>query len=398
MIKIFIKRIIGEYTVARIKRIKHKLVSQKKNIETNCPYQVLSNDYHTTCGYYDHDPIQSGRILIVATDKQLKSVNNLCIDLETKKILVSIQSALANWQQANRLQWLGMNRFIFNDFVQGSFVSKEYKEGNLISHPFPIYDANENIGISIDFLRTGYLRAGYGYTNLSFPEIEGNDIAIRVFRLEDNVILNQICYSDILSHIEDNVNLRNCYINHVSIAPDGRKFLFFFIEKRASYHMCYLFVFEDGKLKIIENELSASHYTWKNNNQIVTTSYDKQRKCGYYLYDLNKHTRDRLMGDILTDDGHPTFITEEIFVTDTYPDKAGFQKVKLVNLSINEVETVISIYSTAKHMGEMRCDLHPRYDADTKKIVFDADVDGHRRVYIINLEEQKWLSKIGKEN
>ena len=47
----------------------------------------------------------------------------------------------------------------------------------------------------------------------------------------------------------------------------------------------------------------------------------------------------------------------------------------------------MSIYSSAKHLGEKRCDLHPRVSLNSGKVYFDADIDGKRRIYVFKLED-----------
>lgn len=148
-------------------------------------------------------------------------------------------------------------------------------------------------------------------------------------------------------------------------------------------------VWNKNKIIILDKELSASHYTWKDNNIIMATMYDSKRNCRYFFYNTETLEKNIVMEDLLVKDGHPTFVSENLFVTDTYPDKAGFQKILLVDTQKKEVKTVLSIYSSSKHMGVERCDLHPRYDFENNSVYFDADIDGRRRIYGFNLGDVK---------
>ena len=71
----------------------------------------------------------------------------------------------------------------------------------------------------------------------------------------------------------------------------------------------------------------------------------------------------------------------------TYPDAAGFQRILLVDIANERINECVSIYSSAKHVGVERCDLHPRISKETNEVYFDADIDGHRRVYSFSLLE-----------
>ena len=65
-----------------------------------------------------------------------------------------VRSSVCNWQQANRLMWIGTNRFIYNDFINGKYVSIENKNGSNLIHKFPIYDSTDKIAVSV-FLDLG---------------------------------------------------------------------------------------------------------------------------------------------------------------------------------------------------------------------------------------------------
>lgn len=398
MLKSFIKHLIGDYTVARVKRVMNKLRSGKNLIVTEYPLDTIEDGYHTFFGYYDHTPANHNKILYLTANEKMSIGINKCVDVVPKKEIKEIMTHAINWQQGDRLYWIGKDRFLFNDFDGENYISREVFDNHVVTHPWPIYDSNGEIAISVDFTRLGYLRPGYGYTDLSFPDITEESTAISVYKLSTEELLYSVKYEDIIAVLNDDVNIKQCYINHISISPDGKKFLFFFIEKRHSVHMCYLCLCESGQITLLEEKLSASHYTWRDNTTIMTTSYDDKRNCKYYMYDISLKQRKVILENDLVEDGHPTFVTDTIFITDTYPDAAGYQRIKMINLETKEIDMLIEIYSTSKHMGVERCDLHPRYDRDNKKLYFDADVDGHRRLYILNLEEHRWIKEEERKN
>ncbi len=397
MFKKIVKKFIGEYTLSSIKRVICKIRSGKETIITKYPLRVISEGKHTSCGYYDHTPVCSNKLLYISTDSNMKTVFNHCLDFETCCQTYTV-SNIANWQQGNRLFWIEKDRYIYNDFEKGAYVSKEINRGETMTHPWPVYDANGQIAVSLDFSRLGSLRPGYGYSELPPTDITENAIAMSIYRLDSEAKICDITYRNLLDALKEKVILSRCYINHISISPKGDRVLFFFIEKKETFHMCYLGIWDSGKIRFLERELSASHYTWKDNDTILTTSYDAQRNCGYYLYHVSACTRKDVLRDVLIEDGHPTYISEKLFLTDTYPDSAGYQRIKLVNLETGEVETLLEIYSSAKHMGVKRCDLHPRYDSEHEKIYFDANTDGWRRLYLLNLEGHRWIRESRKKD
>ena len=70
----------------------------------------------------------------------------------------------------------------------------------------------------------------------------------------------------------------------------------------------------------IETEEKVSHYVWCDNNCILYTSYDKDTKCRYFKYYLNGK-KEVVNPESLTVDGHPSILSDNYIITDTYPDK-----------------------------------------------------------------------------
>lgn len=387
LIKQIVYKIFGNNIGKQVRRVVNYYKSGREKINCSIKYKTFSCGYHTSCGYYDLDPIREGELLVISSDNSVEKAKIHKINIETCEDRIVGESFVVNWQQGNRLKWIGNNRLIFNSFEKGEYVSVEMCDSVRKIHPWPIYDVNRDTAVTLDFNRLGWLRPGYGYTKFPLREITLNDCAIRFFKLSTNINITSISYRDIIEKIPREVCLQKCYVNHLSFSPSGRKCLFFFIEIVNGIHQCSLGVWDGERVLFLDTDLSASHYTWKDDNTILTTSYDKERKCRYYLYSLEDMKRQEVLPDILKQDGHPTYIKDDIIVTDTYPDQAGFQKIRVVDISSKKVQDVLSIYSTAKHVGVERCDLHPRYAKETQEIYFDADIDGKRRVLGFKLED-----------
>ena len=393
LIKNFVKKIIPSEKRQIILRKCNYLLSGGKKIKSKVRLSVIDDGYHSTCGYYDLDPVRNGFLLYITSDKAYEIASIKCLDIKSGKKEELFKGLVLNWQQGNRLRWLGEKRYIFNSYENDSYISVECDHGKKKLHSYPVYDANETFAISIDFNRLGYLRPGYGYTKFAYNEVSQDDIAISVYDIETDEQVFTIRFSDILRVLAQEKitinDINNCYINHISISPLKDKFLFFFIEKQKTIHMCYLMVWEKNGIKLMDRELSASHYTWKDNKTILATMYTPSRECGYFYYNTESGKRTDVLPNKLKMDGHPTFIDGNVFVTDTYPDKAGFQKILLVNEQSGDITTVLKIYSTSKHMGVQRCDLHPRYSVENNRVYFDADIDGRRRIYSFLVGENK---------
>lgn len=387
IIKNILYFLFGDDIGSKIKRIIKFYLSGKKKINSVVELREISICYHTSCGYYDFDPVRNGKLLFITSGKNYNEVNINKYDLQSKQNKVIEKGYVLNWQQGNRLLWINDNTFIFNNFLNNRYISEEIRNNDRVIHKFPIYDVSSNIAVSVDFNRLGWMRPGYGYRKFQVQNVEINDVAFTFFDLNNDKIIKKILYGDIIYQLKKQVNLNNCYINHLKFSPDGKKLMFFFIEIVNGRHMCYLSLYQNNQILILDKELCASHYTWRNNEELLVTSYDNNRNCNYYIYNIVTETREIIMRDKLKTDGHPTFIDATRFITDTYPDSCGFQKILYVDIERSEIKELVSIYSSAKHLGEKRCDLHPRVSLNSGKVYFDADIDGKRRIYVFKLED-----------
>ena len=86
----------------------------------------------------------------------------------------------------------------------------------------------------------------------------------------------------------------------------------------------------------------------------------------------------------LQKDGHPSMLDQKSIITDTYPDKIGFQKILFSNLYSDKTIEIAEIYSKFKVNPEQRTDLHPRLNKSKNKICFDANIHGYRQLFVLS--------------
>ncbi|MBO5580155.1 MAG: hypothetical protein J5952_07020 [Prevotella sp.] len=93
----------------------------------------------------------------------------------------------------------------------------------------------------------------------------------------------------------------------------------------------------------------------------------------------------------LTNDGHPSYCPTDnnLVVFDTYPDRARIQEVKVArdtDVEGKDIKVLARVFAPFKYDNDTRCDLHPRWSRDGKKVCFDACFEGHRGLYVVNVE------------
>lgn len=384
---VFLKKII--YSGVRI-------IYHKARVITTVKTEVLHLEkVDVFFGYYDISPFRGDRILY---HEHQKNSDTVAIIVDSQKYdartLIAVSKAW-NWQQGSRLRWhpCDSNKIIFNDYDGEKYICRivDVSNGEEQRIAWPLYDIDNNctLGISLDFARLGIKRPGYGYTCYKYqqePDLQNNGIFI--VDIKRNKILKTITYNDIAKSIDGGLyDYSDFYINHLSFSPDGKKFLFFWIQGLGGYHKASLLVYDciAEKIIILEREGKVSHYAWRNNDEILCTVFDSDNECRYFLYSIERQSKRIVRGDVLLRDGHPSFIDQETIVTDTYPDKYGYQQLNIVAINAKTHKNIAQLYSVPVDRAEIRTDLHPRISPDRQKICVDSNNRGTRDIVLFTV-------------
>lgn len=380
-----------------IKSVQHffyRLFYGLDKIRSSYEYVIIKQNFSDIFfGYYDISPFNSIDEILYVKKKRNSNEIEICLndsnDL-SKEIIIATSKAW-NWQQGCRLRWFpGSNDFImFNFFESGRYGTRIInKNGDLIKNlNYPLYDISNdgNIGLSLNFERLGVLRPGYGYTCQSYIPIDLPNESINIINISTDTIIDRLTYSSIANFVSASCNLNNCYVNHLSFSPNSNSFLFFWIEIINGYHKASLLVYDIFKKQIIplEIEEKVSHYVWLDNDNILCTSYKNPTTCRYFTYNLTKKSKTPYCPHSLYMDGHPSVDEDSYLLTDTYPDKNGFQYVYMVDSKSDIKKSLFKVYMKPVANGEMRTDLHPRFNHDHTKICIDSNRNGYREIMIL---------------
>ena len=73
-------------------------------------------------------------------------------------------------------------------------------------------------------------------------------------------------------------------------------------------------------------------------------------------------------------------------MNDTYPDREKReQHVYLYETASGKRIPLADLHSPPEYTGEWRCDTHPRFSPDGKKVVVDSAHNGGRQLYLIDV-------------
>lgn len=371
-------------------------VTGNKKVNTRCEYTVYSNSgCHTYFGYYDVSPFQGEKVTYLEREINSQICKIVLNDVHNTSKRYIADSRAWNWQQGIRLRWFPKteNVISFNDYFDGKYINRIIdiytKEERRLDWPLYDIDCDGKLGITLNFERLGVMRPGYGYTCEPYKVGDLWNDGISIIDIEKNQLVKTITYKDLSSNIKKASDINHFYLNHLSFSPDGTKFLFFWIDEANGYHQASLGVYNilTDELIPLEIEKKASHYVWDGNDNIICTLLDNIQYARYYRFNLKDRSKTLICDNSLPFDGHPSIYKGGVFLTDTYPDRRGFQHIYLVNEKDDTKTELLKIYSVPTHFVEMRTDLHPRLSINKKYISFDSCHDGLRKMLVLKLDE-----------
>lgn len=311
-----------------------------------------------------------------------------------------------NWHKGCRLQWLNEKEVIFNNAVDGKIISSivnvETKETRNL--PFPIDTAHvsekESIATTFSYERLQVCMPGYGYPYSDESYL--NEKAPRetgLFLMDLNTgEKNLIVPISVLVEKfgRENSDKYYHYVTHTEFSRDGRYISFLYrrmeeggdINKRVT--MMVVYDRQTENLILLPTQVSGSHYVWNAKNQIIASCIIDGKSC-HVLYDMNDVDNYKIIRpDILNQDGHQTFVNDNVFLTDTYPDKWRQCQIYKVDILSNSVSKVLSINSPKQFMSKtvynyIDCDLHPRVSPSGKYVCCDVCYTGKRSLLVMLL-------------
>lgn len=370
--------------------IKDEMIgAQEKKVKV---YEIKGR--HVFFGYFDLAQIdkKEEKMLVISVDKKAKTDKDVAyigyFDLKNdKNEYVELAATRAwCWQQGARLRFHPYrdNVILFNDVENGKYVCREFDIANrqvLKTYSEALYDIDSEMkyGIGLNFSRLQRLRPGYGYDKLEdntkgikAPE---NDGIYRV-NLETGEKTLMVSYKE-LAKTNDRDEKYEHYVNHLSISPDGKKFIFFHIYAIEGYTKwktgLYVMDISGENMKLLEDSHNVSHYCWKNNDEVLITLVEPGKKQYYAMYNVNTGEKNIIGGNVLTRDGHPWILEDrKSFISDTYPDGHSVQHLFRYDMQSGKKEEIAALYSDPRLYMEKRCDLHPRVSASERIVTVDS--------------------------
>jgi hypothetical protein len=308
------------------------------------------------------------------------------------------------WQQGCMLQWRpgSKDQIIWNDRADGRYVCHilNVHDGKKRTLPYPIYTISPDgrTAIAPDFRRIQDMRPGYGYFGLPDPYEDAaapKDSGIFTIDLETGSRELIISLADIakFGQIPGNPKDPKHYFNHLLFNTDGSRFIFLHRWRAtglSSFGTRMLTANSDGTdIHIVDPYGKTSHFIWRDPNHILAWSWHPSHGDAFYLYEDGTEKIEVVGRGIMTRNGHCTYLPgNEWILNDTYPDNQRKQNVYLYNVTTGKTVSLGHFYLPPEYKGEWRCDTHPRFSPDGRRVVIDSAHAGNgRQMYLIDISD-----------
>lgn len=304
------------------------------------------------------------------------------------------------WQQGCMLQWIpgSQSEILWNDREGDHFCCRilDVTSGRSRTIPHPVYALSPDgkTAVSLDFHRLNDVRPGYGYVGIPDPhadELAPEDSGI--YRVDLETGAREMIVS--LAHISEygprmaSMDGAKHKFNHLLFNPDGSRFIFLHRWKGPNGRQTRMFTARpDGKdLRIIDDNGITSHFIWRDAQHILAFSNQRPYGKGFYLFqDTGNRAVEPIGINVMTEDGHCTYLPNTQWIlNDTYP-QSGFQHVYLYHVPTGRKIPLGHFRAPAEYAGEWRCDTHPRHSRDGRWVVIDAPTEtSGRQMHLIDI-------------
>ncbi|MBM3499390.1 MAG: hypothetical protein FJX74_12050 [Armatimonadetes bacterium] len=322
------------------------------------------------------------------------------VDLQDGNRWIPLDETRAwNWQQGTHLQWLGTapDRLIIYNVWEGDHygsVIRDVHTGETRRLPRPIYAVNRagTQAVTLNFSRLHRHRPGYGYNGVpdaweSDPHpaedgIYGMDLATGESRLIVSV-------DQIASYLpQETMRDTSHWFNHLQFNHDGSRFIFLHRWRVKTSWLTRLFTAapDGSKVYCVNPFEMTSHFDWRSSTEILAWARQPGSGDHYYLF-TDRSDRVEVVGEeVFPTDGHCSYSPDGRWIlTDTYPDREHKRTLILYRPEDDRRVDIGRFYSPPELPGEIRCDLHPRWNRDGTQVCFDSAHEGDRQMYVMDV-------------
>lgn len=300
--------------------------------------------------------------------------------------------------------------FLYNDIDEtGAVVSRIYELGKGVVDTLrpAVYAISPDgrYGVSLDFARIP--RRGYSYAEAYLSadrhpaDLDAAGLTlIDLDTLESRLIVSYRRMMELhpcAYELADNY----LWLNHAIFNCDSSKLLWLFRECPDELHPRWKTFMYTCNLDGSELRCPLPHFYWngmishqiwgRTPNEILIDANWRNQGSEYVVFDERiLPLRAELVSKGQGLAGHLVFSPDgKTMLADTYPSPEHIQTLALVESATGKFVKLGEFrHSVPEAVGDVRCDLHPRWSRDGKRVTVDSIDDGRRGVYLLELPEK----------
>lgn len=363
-------------------------------------------------GYYDKlefDP-DSRRVLGMEVDFEHRSpraddeIRIGMVDLADGDRWTDLGSSTAwGWQQGCMLQWIpgSSEEVIWNDREDGRYVSRilNVATSEMRTLPSAVYALapDGKWAVTTDFRRLNDTRPGYGYAGIADPNTDvlaPGDVGVWRVDLatgQRDLLFSVAQAAAIPDPYNDTSGFKH-YFNHLLVSPDGARLIFLHRwrspDGSGRFGTRMFTVGSDGSDPyVLDPHGRTSHFIWRDPEHVLAWARHPSHGERFYLYRDRTEAVEVVAPEVMPLNGHCTYLPGNRWIlNDTYPDQDRLQHPYLYEVSTGRRVPLGHFLSPPEYAGEWRCDTHPRFSPDGKKVVIDSPHGGNgRQLYLIDI-------------
>ena len=140
-------------------------------------------------------------------------------------------------------------------------------------------------------------------------------------------------------------------------------------------------------LYVVDPYGQTSHFIWRDAWHILAWASHPSHGNKFYLYTDLTDKVEVVGPDVMVVNGHCTYLPDARWIlNDTYPDRERNQNPYLYETTSGKRYPLGHFNSPPEYSDEFRCDTHPRFSPDGRKVVIDSPHGGDgRQLYLIDI-------------
>lgn len=344
--------------------------------------------------FHDHPP-EPGEVAVVGT---ADTANGDWTPLS--------ETVAWNLQQGTMLHWLPTRpntHIVHNDLEDRRLVSRLVNVDNgererTYDRPIAAMSHRGDIACNLNYARMYRRRRVVGYAGADDPTegvLHPEDDGLFVMDLEtgeSRLIVSMAQVVNDFDHPEE-MGIRPIWFNHVGFSPDDVR-IFFLARYTVGgtggpLNSAMFTVAPDGSdlRKVVDYDQAMSHFEWKNNEEIVVTIEWEDLGRAFVIFTDGQDDH-RLLDPKLVEDGHMTYSPDRRWLLSDIGPRShpeSLSTLRLWDSETGDLHILGTYHNPEPFRGDIRCDLHPRWNHTGDQISFDSIHEGTRQVYIMSL-------------